>query len=107
MNRMYRALVAGALLLAGVSPAMAQLDTGTIVGAIVDGSGAVLPGVTVTATNEETGVTATSVTNASGQFLVTVPHGDYLVHVDTDAVWRSQLRWSSPISPLCKSPAKR
>jgi hypothetical protein len=25
-----------------------------------------------------------AVTNASGQFLVTVPHGNYLVHVDTD-----------------------
>ena len=34
----------------------AQLDTGVIVGTVTDSSGAVLPGVTVTATQEGTGV---------------------------------------------------
>jgi hypothetical protein len=47
----------------------AQLDTGAIVGTVVDGSGAVLPGVTVTATQEATGVTLTTVTNAAGQYI--------------------------------------
>ena len=46
-----------------------QLDTGAVVGTVVDGSGAVLPGVTVTATQETTGVSLTTVTNASGQYI--------------------------------------
>jgi hypothetical protein len=52
-----------------VAPATAQLDTGTIVGTVTDSSGAVLPGVTVTATQEATGVAQTTVTNDSGQFI--------------------------------------
>jgi hypothetical protein len=47
----------------------AQIDTGTIVGRVQDPSGAVLPGVTVTATREGTGVAATTVTNESGEFV--------------------------------------
>jgi hypothetical protein len=49
--------------------AHAQLDTGTIVGTVTDSSGAVLPGVTVTVTQDATGVVQTSVTNSSGQFI--------------------------------------
>ena len=60
-------LVASSILLLS-HPAFAQIDTGTIVGRIVDDSGAVLPGVTVTATQDGTGVVSTSVTNASGEF---------------------------------------
>ena len=52
-----------------VAPALAQLDTGTIVGTVTDSSGAVLPGVTVTATQTATGVAQTTVTNDSGQFI--------------------------------------
>jgi hypothetical protein len=50
-------------------PAFAQLDTGTIVGTVTDSSGAVLPGVTVTVTQEGTDVVLTTVTNASGQYI--------------------------------------
>jgi hypothetical protein len=50
--------------------AFAQLDTGTIVGTVTDSSGAVLPGVTVTATQETTGVTQTTVTNDRGQYIL-------------------------------------
>jgi hypothetical protein len=51
------------------TPAFAQLDTGTILGTVADGSGAVLPGVTVTVTHEGTGVTQTTVTNSVGQYI--------------------------------------
>ena len=66
-----RALVSLFLLsfLAVSSTAFAQIDTGTIVGRVVDASGAVLPGVTVTATQQGSGIAATSVTNASGEFI--------------------------------------
>src|SRR5262245_23491766 len=50
-------------------PAYAQLDTGSIVGTITDASGAVLPGVTVTATQLETGVATTAVTTDRGQYV--------------------------------------
>lgn len=49
--------------------ALAQLDTGTIVGRVTDPSGAVLPGVLVTLTQDATGVAATTVTNASGEYV--------------------------------------
>ncbi len=49
--------------------ASAQIDTGTIVGRVQDSSGAVLPGVTVTATRTDTGVVTTTVTNTSGEFV--------------------------------------
>jgi len=55
------------LLIASFS--FAQLDTGTIVGTVTDSSSAVLPGVTITITQEATGVAQTTVTNASGQFV--------------------------------------
>ena len=45
--------------------ALAQLDTGTIVGRVTDPSGAVLPGVTVTITLDATGVATSSVTNTT------------------------------------------
>jgi hypothetical protein len=57
------------ILLAFAAPAAAQIDTASVVGTVLDQSGAVLPGVTVTATQEATGVVATAVTNASGQYV--------------------------------------
>jgi hypothetical protein len=48
--------------------AIAQSATGSIEGAIVDQSGAVMPGVTVTAVNAATGTTRTTVTDDNGVF---------------------------------------
>ncbi len=58
-----------ALVLSIPALASAQLDTGTVVGRVVDASGAVLPGVTVTLTLDATGVAATTVTNDSGEYV--------------------------------------
>src|SRR5687768_8137120 len=55
------------LLLPGVLAA--QIDTGTIVGRVSDPTGAVLPGVTVTATQDDTGVVSSTVTNDRGEFV--------------------------------------
>jgi hypothetical protein len=55
-------------LLALAAPASAQIDTASIVGTITDESGAVMPGVTVTATQAATDVAATAVTNERGQY---------------------------------------
>ena len=64
-----RAAMVLAFLLALVAPAFAQIDTASIVGTVTDQSGAVLPGVTVTATQDATGVTTTAVTNTRGEYV--------------------------------------
>ncbi|MFY9745548.1 MAG: carboxypeptidase-like regulatory domain-containing protein [Acidobacteriaceae bacterium] len=55
-------------------------NTGTVVGAITDPSGAVIPGATVTLTDAAAGVKLADVTNANGQYaFTTVPPGTYSV----------------------------
>src|SRR5262245_43919103 len=53
------------LLVARLSYAQAL---GTLIGRVVDQGGAVLPGVTITATHTSTGVTRTTVTNENGVY---------------------------------------
>ncbi|MBW8712876.1 MAG: TonB-dependent receptor, partial [Acidobacteria bacterium] len=55
---------------ASVLPARAQVD-GRFAGAVLDASGAVLPGATVTVKNEKTGEERTAVTTAQGLYVVT------------------------------------
>src|SRR5262245_58610227 len=62
----FRILVSSMLLAAG--PAWAQVTTGTIAGNSVDASGAHVPGVSVTLTNEQTGRAREAVTGQSGGF---------------------------------------
>jgi hypothetical protein len=55
-------------------------NTGTVVGVISDSSGAVIPGVTISLADAETGVKLNSVTNASGSYVIAnVPPGTYSV----------------------------
>lgn len=64
-----RVLAVAFVLCAGlVSTASAQIDTGVIVGRVVDESGAVLPGVSVSATQAGTNVTVNAVTNDRGEY---------------------------------------
>src|SRR5260370_41124680 len=71
-------------------PAYAQLDTGSIVGTITDPSGAVLPGVTVTATQLETGVATTAVTTDRGQYVFpSLKIGRYSVAAELTGVCRA------------------
>ncbi len=56
------------LALAGVAPAFAQLTTGTIQGTVADDTGGMLPGVTITIRNVETGLSRTLVTNDRGRY---------------------------------------
>ncbi|MGH9562239.1 MAG: carboxypeptidase-like regulatory domain-containing protein, partial [Terracidiphilus sp.] len=46
----------------------AQYDTGSVVGVIQDSSGAVVPGVTVSATNKATGVVTTGISGSAGVY---------------------------------------
>src|SRR5580658_3471245 len=61
-------LLAGLLFLFGSHAARAQFEDGSLVGAIHDTSGAILPNATVSATNNATGITATAVSTSSGDY---------------------------------------
>jgi Carboxypeptidase regulatory-like domain/TonB dependent receptor/TonB-dependent Receptor Plug Domain len=65
--------------------AFAQFETGSILGTIHDGSGAVVSGATVTVTNVGTGVVSVRTTNGSGDYDVPELHvGQYNVEVSKD-----------------------
>jgi len=57
--------------------------TGDIVGRVTDTSGAVLPGVTVTAQNEATTIARTTITSETGDYTFTLlPIGSYTVKIE-------------------------
>ena len=65
------------------APAKAQFTTGTILGTVTDPSGGVIVGANVTATNLDTGLSRTSVTNSSGDYnMVNMPLGRYQVKAE-------------------------
>jgi len=65
------------------TPANADELYASIRGSVVDQSGAVMPGINVTATNVATGVSKTTATNTSGAFVfLQLPVGDYNVKVE-------------------------
>ena len=67
-------------MVAASSLASAQLPTGTILGTVRDGTGAVIPGTTVTATNIETGLSRTAFAGDDGSYrLAALPVGRYEV----------------------------
>jgi hypothetical protein len=71
------------LLVLGPAVAGAQTGAASITGLIVDQSGAALPGVTVTATNQATNVMSVTVSNNTGNYTITsVPVGTYVVKAE-------------------------
>jgi outer membrane receptor protein involved in Fe transport len=78
-----RALIVFACVAALAGTGRAQSVTGSIQGLVVDQSGAVLPGVTVTVTNTATGSTRATVTDATGTFRAELlPVGPYELSAD-------------------------
>ncbi len=65
-----RLAMAAVMVSALATPVAAQDFRGSIVGTITDATGGVLPGVTVTITNSETGITQNVVTDAKGLYTV-------------------------------------
>src|SRR3970040_1664748 len=62
--------------------ALAQLSTAQLSGRVSDESGAVLPGVTVTATQTDTGFTRSDVTDGNGSYVLSnLPPGPYRFEV--------------------------
>ena len=79
-------VIAFLLVLGGISTAFGQATTsgtGAMNGRVVDDTGAVMPGVTVTITSPAMMGARTSVTDAEGQYRFTaVPPGDYVVQFE-------------------------
>ncbi len=86
MSMIRRLAIGAMLLMASVVPAMGQVGTqGSILGTVVDSSGASLPGATVTVTNLDTGLVQTAVTGGAGNFeILALPIGPYSVAVSLD-----------------------
>jgi hypothetical protein len=81
-----RSVIAMALAAAACPSAHAADTTGRIKGTVTDPTGAALPNVTVTATNEATGVKSTTKTSASGDYLFqSLPIGTYDITVASGA----------------------
>ncbi len=63
--------------------AAAQAVTGTILGTVTDNTGAVMPGVTVTVTQVETGQNRAYVTDSNGEYTApSIPTGTYRVNAE-------------------------
>ena len=68
VRRLVRICSAGLVLLLAAQLAQAQVLYGSLVGAIADQSGAVLPGATVTVTNRDTGLLRETTADGSGSY---------------------------------------
>src|SRR5438128_8333173 len=71
------------LIVVGLGAAMAQTGSSNITGSVRDVNGAVVPGATVTAKNEATGVTSTQTTTDSGLYAFSsLPVGKYTITIE-------------------------
>jgi carboxypeptidase family protein/TonB-dependent receptor-like protein len=67
------------------SLAIAQLPTATILGVVKDQTGAVIPGATITATNENTGASRTTISGEGGNYrFAALPVGTYALRAELD-----------------------
>src|SRR5689334_24812521 len=78
MRRILFSILAGFFVCAGTSGEVRAQATAQISGTVKDQSGAVLPGVEVTATQTQTGIARMTVTNETGTYaLSNLPIGPY------------------------------
>ena len=83
--RSVRAWLAMLILFIGfASPAIAQLDTGSISGVVTDPAGKVVQGAAITATEPSTGTTFTTVSSSAGYYVFpSLRTGTYVVKVES------------------------
>jgi len=80
---MSKFLVLFTLVLLACTVAFSQTGTSGISGSVRDGAGAVVPGATVTALNEATGVSQSQATTESGLYaFASLPVGDYTITIE-------------------------
>jgi Carboxypeptidase regulatory-like domain/TonB dependent receptor-like, beta-barrel/TonB-dependent Receptor Plug Domain len=84
ITRLARSLMAVlSIALLSAATASAQFDAATVLGAVRDASGAVVPGATVTLKNTGTGISATTTSDQDGNYqFLNVRVGDYTVRAE-------------------------
>jgi len=83
MQRLVTAFRRFLLVACAVGAVHAQVDTATIVGTVQDSSGAVVPGATVTATEDQTNIKTSTHADTSGNYVITpLKVGTYTVAVE-------------------------
>ena len=82
MNSARPVLVAAVLLVVAFGIANAQ-QTATVSGEVVDDSGLVIPGATITATNAATGGEVTASTDSAGAYQLTLDPGTYTISAES------------------------
>ena len=105
MKSVFLAAVRGAVVMVVAAlwisppPALAQALYGTLTGQVVDGSGAAIPGVTVTVTNEGTGLELTGVSDDSGSYAIrNLQPGTYTVKATLQG-FKEFLQTGVPVDP--------
>jgi hypothetical protein len=98
-------LVAFVLAIAAFSPASAQVSTFDLSGTVKDDQGGVLPGVTVTVRNEQTGITRSVVTDDVGLYYLAAlpPQGSWALSVELTGFTthrREGLRFAANTKPI-------
>src|SRR5438552_1646795 len=79
MNRLYKGSIVAAIALLFLSVNVFAQNSG-VSGTAADSSGALIPGVTITATNNATGIVSTTVTNEAGTYnLLSLQPGNYKI----------------------------
>ena len=81
------------LLVASSLPVWGQNTTGTILGTVSDSTGSVIAGARVMLTNEGTGISAETTSNASGDYqFPNLPPASYMVQAQSDGFRKAQVR---------------
>jgi outer membrane receptor protein involved in Fe transport len=104
-RRLWILCVALALAVVPVSSVDAQVSTFDLSGVVRDDQGGVLPGVTVTVRNEQTGITRTGVTDSVGlyYFAALPPQGSWALSIELTGFTthrREGLRFSANTKPI-------
>ncbi|PWT79739.1 MAG: hypothetical protein C5B44_06415 [Acidobacteria bacterium] len=87
-----------------ISLAQSQATTGNIEGRVLDPREAAVPGATVTAINQQTGLEKTATTNEKGQFnIILLPPGTYTVRANASGFSQNEAR-DIPVSVGGKTP---
>src|SRR6266516_3474477 len=80
MRRVFLLMLVSLLL---ATPSFAQINNATLTGTVSDSTGAVLPGVSITATNTATGVVSSVITNEAGAYtILSLLPGTYTVSTE-------------------------
>src|SRR5580765_3741290 len=87
------ALIVVVLIITTAAFAQSQATTRYIEGRVLDPKEAVVPGATVTVTNQQTGLEKTTTSDTEGNYrIILLPPGPYTVHVSGPGFKQSELR---------------